>query len=292
MGAYTGAWRTRVMGVTDNVAPLGAADSTHHMQDWDVAAHGVDNNAVARLNVKSSMRADYPPDTVYDSTDEAYGLASAPSSMPSDMEPFDHGITEYDCSTSNPRVHGMPGDVVIPVGRHYLDRGVPWLKKYETPRLVQSDQVDTTKRINTNSGATSNSTAQLKIGAYGYDAMNPVANEAKHTPFDAKGVAGTTWQGSTHEGKRVQVWRERKISMRRWSHTPRPMVIKLAHTANDSPAGNSVYVSPFDANAQSRFGNYMTPLTRRQPQAFDESAINNGDIQAAVPTETLTSWGL
>jgi len=279
------------MGRTDQVSPLGSADSVRHMTEWDKGAHGVGDTAPARLLLRAGMRADYPPPTTYDEDSDLYsGVAVQTSTEPMDNEPEDHGLDETGRSESNPHVPGLPSDVVTPVPLHYRDLGVPAVKHRDIPRTVQSDQKDETERRTVAPGAVG-SQAELVVGAYGYPAMNPVSNEAKHTPSDGKGGANVSWAGSTHDGYRVYRWLNRRFPMHRWAHDARPLWLHTARTAGNSPAGTNLNVSPYAALANTRVGNYLTPMMRRQPIPWDEAAVNDGS-QVYPEGESLNSWGL
>jgi hypothetical protein len=95
-------------------------------------------------------------------------------------------------------------------------------------------------------------------------------------------------------GVRVQRWQNRKIPqsfMRR--HNLHPLRVNLAAAPHNSPARPpseaNRYSSPFGLNVLSRTRTAQSPVARRVPRAWDESAVTDG---APMEDPTYAVWGL
>lgn len=283
--AFTGLWRHRAAENTDQYTqPLGSADPERHMQDFDTAAHGVDDTAETRREPKTSYHFDYAPPTLVDSADTPMAPTLRPT-VPSDDEPRDHGLS----FRTRPGAHG---DCVPPSPLHSRDLGSWAAREYDVPTQEQADQKYTTARF-TPSVVRSFSRTALIRGINAYPENNP-ADTVQHTAGFPPGAeaARVGWQGAPRPGFRVQRWSERRIPMHRWSGDVRPLRTHTAKTASDAPAladGNQ-YRTPFRDLAPSRLKTYARPMQRREPRPWDETEVTDGTENTGA--ELLTSWGL
>jgi len=328
MGGFSGAWRNRAMGGAANTTPLGAADPSRHMEEYDVAAHGLDDTAATRMGVRTPVAEDFPSAEWYDPTDLSAGYALGPPTDPqypvrlwpgrSDVGdgggegtalPEDpatarqgvgrggvgHGLDEHQWSDDNP----SGTDTVIPTTVHQRDEGMPRWMKYHRPIMEAGDERHETPRFTPNTG-TANSDPKRQREAWAKPVNNP-ADTVQRTAGDPHAAESgrVGWASQTRFGYRVQRWNLRKIphSHHQWQHSVRGYAFHTAKTAGDSPAsteGNQ-YTSPFAALANTRFGNFLHPMIRREPQAWDESAVTDGAETANVMEESIgqyQSWGL
>src|SRR6266705_2373626 len=272
MGGFSGAWRNRAMGGAANTTPLGAADPSRHMREFDPSAHGIDDTAASRMGVTTPVAEDFPAAEWYDSTDVAAGYALGPVTDP-----------QYPVRLWPARE----------------DEGLPRWLKYHRPIMESADQRSTTPRFTPNEN-TSNSDPKREREAWAKPVNNP-ADTVQRTAGDPRAAESGRigWASQTRYGYRVQRWNERKIpwTHHSWQHAVRGYAFHTAKTAGDSPplAEGSQYTTPFAALANTRFGNFLHPMVRREPQSWDESAVTDGTETGTVLEESVSqynSWGL
>lgn len=287
---YTGAWRNRTLGVTDDTAPLGAADPRRHMTDFSSVLHGIDDTARTRAAVNTPYGLDPPPDLFTDTTDRSAVLATDPIGVPLNLEPGDHSIGDTEWSENN-----TLRDIVQPSPLHFRDLGSMWARRIRQPRSYQYDEKLTTPRVPAND-TISQSDNQRYIGNNfaGARAENNPSDTVQRTPGDPKSSdsARVGWQGAPRVGYRIFRWDTRKIPMHYVRHTSRWLPLRVAKTAQDAPevpAGNQ-YVSPFATLANTRVGNQLAPMIRRQPNNWDDTVVTDGSHSAG--SEQFQSWGL
>jgi len=284
--AFSGLWRNRAAEETDQYTqPLGSADPSRHMADYDTAAHGVDDTAETRREPQTPYNFDYSPPTLVDSADTPLAPTVRPM-VPADSEPRDHGLS----SRIRP---DAAGDCVPPSPVHAHDLGAFPAREYDVPTQEQVDQNYTTTRFTPNAGQAFSRMAMSR-GANSLPENNP-GDTAQHTAGLPPGAqaARVGWQGSPRPGFRVQLWSERRIPMHRWYGDVRPLRNYTAKSASDSPAlddGNQ-YRTPFADLASPRVKTYARPMQRREPRPWDETEVSDG-TETTGGTEVLMSWGL
>src|SRR5712691_2366276 len=220
MASFTGAWRTRAYGRTDETFPLGAADPRRHMADWSTG-HGVDDTAITRRAISTPFGLDYPPPDVASDSTDTYAASTDPVGVPMNEEGRDHGF-DFDYgngSTNNvdaPNSSLKHGDTGKPSPLHYDDKGSMWARRIRQPRLNQWDETFSTPRFVPNRGITQ-SDRQRFLGNQ-WAAANP-DNNPEHTVQRTRGDAKAAesppvgWHGEPRAGFRVQRWDLRKIAM-------------------------------------------------------------------------------
>lgn len=287
---YTGAWRNRLGTQTDEHKGLGQADPARHMNDYSAGLHMVDDTAATRRQVQTPYALDPPPQELIDATDSSALMATSTSGVPMNLESSDdHGIGDSGWSENN-----TTRDVVMPTRVHQRDQGSMWARRIRQPRLPQWDEKFTTPRLAANDNV-SNSDRQRIIGSQ-FAGANPTNNPAEtvqRTRGDEKAMQSPPvgWAGAPRRGFRVFRFDERKIPMHRVRHDSRWLPLHLARTAQDSPeplSGNQ-YVSPYATLANTRIGNVLAPMLRRQPNDWDQEVVTDGSTQ--IP-ETFSVWGL
>lgn len=295
--AFTGAWRTRALGYTDETAPLGAAEPERHMTDFSYETHGTDDTAETRGTVTTPYRLDYGPAELVDSTDTTSGKAVAGPNVPLDHESRDHGLND-DLSSGQYRGAGRRvWQSVQPSLLHMRDNNSIQAREYDTPFERQYDQVDSTVRFTPNHNENGSRMALLR-GANAYAENNPY-DTSQHTQGlpNAATAPRVGWTGERRPGMRVQRWSERKIPMHRPVHSSRAFGWHVAKTAQDAPAlaageGNQ-YSTPYAALANMRQRIASTPMQRRDPRMWDDSAVTDGTDETEGPqNETFNVWGL
>lgn len=99
----------------------------------------------------------------------------------------------------------------------------------------------------------------------------------------------------TRAGWEQHRWTNRFMPRKNITHTKRALHLNLAQTAKPSaaPQGDaySPYTSPFDGRITSMVPKSQTPMTRREPRAWDEDVTTDGSDQVD-DTSTFRSWGL
>lgn len=292
---FSGAWRAKVLGLTDQgaLAGLGQANPARHMANWETGAHGIDDTARTRMQPQTSYSLDYPPPELQDPTDYQAGYAQPPTTDPTNNEPSrDHGAHDYQWADNN-----VTRDVVMPTPTHQRDRGMADARKFRRPMMEASDETHSTPRFTPNE-STKRSIFGLERGANSYPENNP-ADTVQRTPGDPNEAESPRvgWRGEPRPGYRVQRWNLRKIphTITKFDHTPRGLRTHVAKTAGDAaiPAHPSQYISPFTALANTRIGNVLSPMLRREPRPWDESSVTDGSEQAMVESVSqYNSWGL
>jgi hypothetical protein len=247
------------------------------------------------MATQSGYSLDYPPgDEFQDSTDFFAGYALDPVRNPMDGEPDNnHGADDNQWSENNPLK-----DSVIPTPIHQRDRGTVAARKYRLPLMESSDETHTNLRFTPSDGV-ERSVFGLERGANAYGENNP-ADTVQRTPGDPNEAESPRvgWAGAPRPGLRIQRWNERKIpnTVTRFDHAPRGLRTHVAKTAGDTtPVTNqgNQYASPFTALANTRVGNFLHPMLRREPRQWDESATVDGSEQAlAESVGQYESWGL
>ncbi len=326
---FSGAWRTRAMGRTGiggGPGSLGAADPQRHMTDYTPTAHGIDDTAASRMGVQTPFSLDYPSQEWYDPTDLSVGYALGPQTdpvYPASLWPAHGDVGEGDTGrgpghggvghgmdsrqwsdNSPPDLRHNPndfvqGDTVVPTRDHQTDEGIPRWLKFHRPIMEAKDERHETPRFTPNEN-TSNSDPKRQREAWAKPVNNP-ADTVQRTPGDPHAAESgrVGWASQTRFGYRVQRWNLRKIphSNPYWENSQRGYALKTAKSAGESPelAVGNQYTSPFAFLANTRFGNFMHPMIRREPQAWDESAVSDGTetgLQLAESTAQYQSWGL
>jgi len=321
MGGFSGAWRNRAMGGAANTTPLGAADPSRHMREFDPSAHGIDDTAASRMGVTTPVAEDFPAAEWYDSTDVAAGYALGPVTdpqypvrlWPAREDVGDGGLSQSGQAGRLAVGHGGVGHALdeshwaekpeagqsMPTVVHEQDEGLPRWLKYHRPIMESADQRSTTPRFTPNEN-TSNSDPKREREAWAKPVNNP-ADTVQRTAGDPHAAESgrVGWASQTRYGYRVQRWNERKIpwTHHSWQHAVRGYAFHTAKTAGDSPplAEGSQYTTPFAALANTRFGNFLHPMVRREPQSWDESAVTDGTETGTVLEESVSqynSWGL
>lgn len=96
------------------------------------------------------------------------------------------------------------------------------------------------------------------------------------------------------QGRELVRINDRSMPTRTLTHTYRPVYLNLAATANEttSPQGTSYSVisSPFTSVAALNVGTNR-PMQRREPRAWDETAVTDGS-EYASDTSEFRAWGL
>lgn len=288
--AFSGAWRNRAMMRSDEGGNVSSADPARHMNEWDTGSHGIDDTSVTRAYPQTPYGMDSPSDS-FMSDDGEPGTAPERPQYPQDMEPRDHGLSEASWSDNN-----VARDSVRPTTAHEISRGSAQGRRLRTPRMLATDESYTTPRFTPNTNK-SGSEVQLKRGPYGYPEDNP-PDTVQSTPGDDPSRASHPrrgWQGAPRDGMRVQRWETRKIPhMGHWKHGVRGILIRIAKTAGTTEPGVNQYESPFAALVNTRLGNTLSPMLRREPRAWDEDAVTDGssDTSMADAQAQYSSWGL
>jgi hypothetical protein len=312
----SGSWRNRAMGLTDiggGPNSLGAADPQRHMTPYTRGAHGADDTAATRSAVQTPFSLDPPSPEWYDSTDYyAGGISPGPQTDPVNQEPWPthtvsgdtfvpsgqtstgHGDDDYQWSDDN-----ATRDQVLPTPVHQRDRGAARWAKFHRPIMEAGDEKHTTPRFTPNEN-TSNSDPKREREAWSKPVNNPPDTVQRTAGDPHRAESGRVgWASQTRYGYRVQRWNTRKIPHGNpyWENSQRGYALKTARTATESPpvqVGNQ-YTSPFAMLANTRFGNFLHPMLRREPQAWDESAVSDGTESSTVLAESVAqyqSWGL
>lgn len=285
---YAGAWRTRILGTTDEIQPLGAADSQRHMMDYGTGLHSVDDTATTRRMVQSSHALDAPPPELLDATDSSQLLATDPKGVPLDHESRGHG-DDVEWSENN-----NSSDRVQPTRLHFRDVGSMWARRIRQPRMPQWDEKFSTPRVHAHDTA-ENSDRQRFLGTQfaGARPENNPLDTVQRERGDPKAAQSPPvgWRGEPRIGFRIFRFDERRFPMHYVRHDSRWLPLHLARTAQDAPQPLQAnqYVSPYATLASTRLGNYVTPMIRRQPNPWDQTVITDGSTDGA---EHYNSWGL
>lgn len=100
----------------------------------------------------------------------------------------------------------------------------------------------------------------------------------------------------TRQGWDLHHWTNRWMPRKTMTHTRRMLHLNLAATAKPAAAATgasySPYVSPFDGRVtQGLNQGVMSPMARREPEVYNESAITDGTADVTT-TPGFMTWGL
>ncbi len=98
------------------------------------------------------------------------------------------------------------------------------------------------------------------------------------------------------QGRELVRINDRSMPTKTLTHTFRPVYLNVATTAKEttSPQGGSysIYSSPYKSVAAIQAG-ALSPMQRREPRAWDESAVTDGSEDSyAADTSQFNAWGL
>jgi hypothetical protein len=255
-----------------------------HMDDWSTEAHAVDDMATTRQRVVTDARLDAPPPLLYDS-DDTYAADNMRPNGPMSTEPHDHGLN--DDSYSDNGAHRRQS--AIPTSLHDRDLGEAHAIEFVEP--MNLDEQNHRGMRPANRGVARSHLALIR-GANSYPENNPEFSRQR-TPGDAPNGASVGWSATPRIGQRWMQFTDRIIAMHRPKHDYRPIWNKVARTAGDTPAGTNRYGTPFDDLVSSRQRIALTPMMRRDPRDWSDSATTDGtDEVPEAYTESYNSWGL
>lgn len=288
---YAGAWRSRSGVLSDDSAPLGAAEPTRHMAQFEPSAHGMDDTAETRRAIQTSYALDAAPNFLFDPTDSSAALQESTVGVPIDLEPRDHANGDVEWSENNTQ-----RDLIQPSPLHGRDRLSMWARKIRQPRSYQWDEKLTTPRIAANTSVDNSEALRVMGNQFaGTNAKNNPVDTVQRTRGDEKSSSSPRvgWgNAGPRVGFRVFRWDERKFPMHYVRHDTRNVPNHTAKTAQDTatPLQGNQYVSPFASLVNTKLKTGLTPMVRRQPNQWDQSVIEDGS--ESYSEESYNSWGL
>lgn len=136
----------------------------------------------------------------------------------------------------------------------------------------------------------------------GTSGLTGVARRTLRTGFNALAInnpGSPEINGSgdyIRQGYEISRWTDRRVPRTGLTHTRRPLHLNLASVAHETqplgPEDYSPYSSPYVSRARVTSG-ISTPVQRREPRPWDESAVvdaaDQGDAESVAQ---YTSWGL
>jgi hypothetical protein len=213
------------------------------------------------------------------------GVNADPNILPPDHEPSGHeGIgapsrtsNEYDNIRSDTRRHSVNLGAMMLNSATIVMRSVT--ARFGSP-LIQSLPPQT-------DDASASSSGEARRALRGF---NSLAENNMGSPT-------VNYSGNyIRQGRELFRVNDRSMPTKQLTHTYRPVYLNLATTAKEttSPQGSSYSInsSPYTSVAAMNVG-ALSPMQRREPRAWDESAVTDGSEDAyAADNSQFVSWGM
>lgn len=251
------------------------ADPGHAQREW-----GSDQGFPALRNFRMGIT----PENVEDHYNPS-GVNADPNILPPDHEPRGHegvGVpsrtsNEYDNIRSDTQRHSTDLGAMLLNSATIVMRSVT--ARFGSP-LIQSLPPQT-------DDASASSSGEARRALRGF---NSLAENNQGSPTE-------NYSGNyIRQGRELYRINDRSMPLRQLTHTYRPVYLNVATVAKEttSPQGTSYSInsSPYTSVAAMNVG-ALSPMQRREPRAWDESAVTDGSEDAyAADTSQFSSWGL